>query len=157
MGLAPRIESIEDGNLTNGVKGRINGVAIPAGYVGERLTSGQQTNTLTTAQYDDTMSVTLTPGIWLITFRGEIDGSNTSGYYSMFVGTVAGNNSTGASAGVNFISMAGVTPSSGAQVAWCIGNYYVNITATTTYYGKVFQSSGTANAARGIIEGIRIA
>lgn len=146
------------GSITpsSGIVGKTDGVAIGAGKLGQIITSGQQTNTLTTGQYDDTMSVTLTAGVWLITFRGEIVGANLSGYYSFFIGTVPGNNSTGSSAGVNFVSVAGVTPSSGAQVAFCIGNYYINITSNTTYYGKVFQSSGTANDARGIIEGVRI-
>ena len=135
------------------------GVAIGAGYVGQKITSGSVSVNLISGQHKDVASIALTSGVWLLTFRGEIVGSNASQYYSFFCGgTVAGNNSTGSSY-ENYVTALGVTPVSGAQIAFCIANYYLNITTatTTTYYAKVFQASGTANDARGVFEAVRIA
>ena len=67
MGLSPRIETIEAGTLTNGIKGKTNGAAIAAGYVGEKLTASlSNVSLVTTGISVNAGSISLTAGTWLV-------------------------------------------------------------------------------------------
>lgn len=140
-----------------GVLGDVTGTTVPSGCIGQLVTTGASTVTLTTGTYVHVKELTLPSGIWLMTFRGDITGANASAYYDAGISTIPGNGTSGMVVGSTRYELVGVTPASGTQFAITFPNVYINISNSTTYYAKIYQSSGTANSARCIFEAVRIA
>lgn len=108
------------------------------GYVGEHVLTNNSsfTNYGATNTYTDADSITLTPGDWDITamVTSALVGSTLS-FTDFFIGTVAGNNTTGRVLGLNHSSTN--APTSSSDETYSVPNYRVSISTTTTYYLKV--------------------
>lgn len=119
-----------------------------AGWVGEYLESTVTAFTAwpaTTAQYGDGTSLSLTAGDWDVTAVAEFrdNGATIAGISEMGIGTASGNSSTGLVGGSNAVGIAAF----GATTWWggAVPNFRVSLSATTTYYLKLFltYSAGT--------------
>lgn len=119
-----------------------------AGWVGEYLESLQSAFTAwpaSTGQYGDGVSLALTAGDWDVTAVAEFrdNGATIAGISEMGIGTASGNSGTGLVGGSNAVGIAyfGATTWWGAAVP----SFRVSISATTTYYLKLFltYSAGT--------------
>lgn len=124
------------------VYGSTDGSSAPTGAIGEYQSSvvAVSSNTPPSGFFSDLTSFTLQPGDWEISAVVSFD-NNTSSTITgliMGIGTVAGNNLTGASLGNSRADFAGA--SGGWQLTMTIPSFRVNITAATTYYLK-YQST----------------
>ena len=127
------------------IKGITTGSAAAAGIVGEiiesSVSSGSEINLGMGGTITDITSITLTPGDWDIDALGVIDPlTSSTGQMSFpsyfFIGTVAGNNTTGQDTAKNSSYITPFYPS-------CILHWHTNISITTTYYFKVLVTDGT--------------
>lgn len=149
---------IDGGLVTGPVLGSTSGAAVPAGRVGEQIRSAVAfTNAGASTTYSDITSITLTPGVWDIN-AGVIANLNgaTQIAWDGFIGTVAGNNSTGFVDGDN--DFQGAVPTSAVNAKGTVAQYRVVVSSSTTYYVKckAVYSAGTPRfAAR--ISAVRIA
>jgi hypothetical protein len=129
-----------EGNVTAELAiGVTDGSSAAAGQIGEYKESVVSTpvNAGATATYSDVTSLLLTPGDWDLTgTAGEVlNGATITGAYSMFIGAVAGNNTTGRVFGLNYAEGSTyvlTTP----NLTLVIPRLRVSITANTTYYLK---------------------
>jgi len=120
-------------NLNNGIKGRTDGAAVTAGYVGESINFTRQTVTVSsTVTYysNSTPVVTLTPGIWLIMPR----------YYLGVAATTFGLLlSTSSTPGVGALSDALQANGDASNRLFIPGNAFVyTATTTTPLYGSSY-------------------
>lgn len=118
-----------------------------AGNVGEYVESLRTTGlALTSAQYSDLNSITLTPGDWDITIVTQYNGNPTTGtlYTNSFIGTAAGNNATGLIGGVNEAQSSSM-PNAAANTTESVPNYRVSISSSTTYYQKARAGFGAGS------------
>lgn len=127
------------------VVGDTTGTAVPAGMLGEQIRSVVGfTSAGATAAYSDITSITLTPGVWDIN-AGVVANLNgaTQTAWDGFIGTVAGNNSTGFVDGDN--DFHGPVPTAAVNSKASVAQYRVVISASTTYYVKckAVYSAGT--------------
>lgn len=138
--------------LVGGVKGTQTNDSAATGYVGEYVEATQTTlaNFPATGNYGDLGSITLTPGDWDINYTlvGDRNGASWT-VVDMGIGTVAGNDSTGATVlgitrGLWALAAAGTGQD---DVTITLPRYRVSLSATTTYYAKV-RATYTVAAAR---------
>lgn len=116
--------------------GIITGVAASTGNVGEVLeaTSTSTVNFAASGTWDDSGTVSLTAGRWMINgIMNMGDGTATGITAHLGISTTSGNSATGLTLGQNYISF---SPVSGANFSGAITPYVVNIAATTSYYLK---------------------
>ena len=154
-------------NLNNGIKGRTDGSAIAAGYVGEYIEFSTTTsNSLATAGITGIVNgsaietgITLTPGVWDITGALNFLPAATTSVtiYEAFIGTATGNSTAGRDFNRNTAVMSlAANVNGGNNVILTVPTYRVNLAASTTYYLKalgVFTAStmsvtGTIRATR---------
>lgn len=130
------------GNATKkGIRGTTTNNSAAAGYVGEYIAvyNTPPNNFPATTVFGDGTSIALTPGDWDVTavLHADVKGTTTT-QIIMGISTNPGNNGTGLGLGDNELSL-GTPPSTALQfTAGCIANYRVSISATTTYYLKVY-------------------
>jgi hypothetical protein len=143
-----------------GVLGRTNGVAVPAGYVGEIISSHGTSSNITSAQYNDRGSITLTAGVWDITGAGGIATVASTTVFEVRVGisSTSGNSATGLVLWENLL----VNYYPGSVPVGTLGiaapTWRVSISSPTTYYLKVMGVFGVSTAsADGHIRATRIA
>lgn len=125
------------------------------GNVGEVVTSSVGlTNFATTANYADLTSISLTKGNWIISASVDQRGSTPTNI-EFGISTTTGNSTTGLSYGQNRFGL--LTASTSSDNSGSLGGYYVQPTATTTYYLKYVAtySTGTPQMA-GTITAIRV-
>lgn len=115
-----------------------------AGQIGEVIASSVAEGSavaLTSTQYKEFASVALTAGYWQIDVLGTITGGAITNLNNalIFIGTAAGNNTTGQNTATNtcFISC----PLSGTYASGFV-RYYVNISSPATYYAKAMADFG---------------
>lgn len=121
-------------NLNNGIKGRTDGVAVAAGYVGEVLSTTSVASMPATGAYGDILTLPLTKGRWSISYQIFI-GSITATGGEMLISSTPGNSATGRVYGDNDLILA--RGASGVHLVGSINNYIINISSDTTFYGKV--------------------
>jgi len=116
-----------------GLPGRTDGVAVAAGYVGERINFSRQTVTVSSAatSYSNSTPVaTLTPGIWLIMPRY---------YLGVAATTMSLSVSTSSTPGVGNLSDALQANGDAANRLFLPGNAFVyTATTTTPLYGQSY-------------------
>jgi len=143
---------------TGGIVGTTTNDNASAGKVGEYIESviTSSTNAVTSAQYGDLTSISLTAGDWDVMLEGRWN-QNSSTWTEVFmgIGTTSGNSSTGTSIANsedwNF------TSASIGSVNIGISPFRVSLSGTTTYYLKYLAtySAGTPQA-RGRISARRV-
>ena len=120
-------------NLNNGIKGRTDGAAVTAGYVGESIIFSQQVVTVSSvATYysNSTPVVTLTPGIWLIMPKC---------YLGVAATTMALAVSTSSTPGVGILGEALQANGDASNRLLIPGNAFVyTATTTTPLYGQAY-------------------
>jgi hypothetical protein len=144
-----------------GVIGRTNGVAVPAGYVGEFIQSKFSTASasgVTAGQYGNLSSISLTSGTWLI--FATVSNTRVSGqtYYRGAVSAYTGNITTDHTDGFNQLHSDNQWDHTD-KGSITIAGVPVSLSATSTYYIKGLQDGGTWAQAnwQGHITAIRIA
>jgi hypothetical protein len=155
----------------NGLKGRTDGAAIAAGYVGQVIRCGTTANKiLSTSSWqvfsDDTTGgvaggLILTPGVWMVSLQVQYEGSNSATYYSAAISTSPTSLVSPANVGGNQRAMLmealHMTPSSSVINKNILPMVVFNTSSNLTIYGIAAQSGGTANSCRGEFVAIRIA
>lgn len=132
--------------------GRTDGVAPSAGYVGQEIRS-YASSVSVGAGYTTVTSVTLTPGVWDMSFVILGIGVAGSTYILAGIATVT-NSATGYVTADNYAvaSMTGAT----TDVSVSIPQYRVNITSSTTYY-LTASRGGATGGVYGRLSAVRIA
>jgi hypothetical protein len=131
--------------LTGGIVGTVAGGNATAGNVGQYVetTVTTATNWATSGQYGDATSISLTAGDWDVTFI--LTASRNGATFNEAVAGIsqtAGNSSTGLTTGTNQILGPGPVATSDSNLI--VPNFRINLTSTTTIYGKI---SGTYTVA----------
>lgn len=129
----------------NPIKGRTDGVADSAGYVGEYVEAAGSATSATTDEWNDggSAGIALTAGTWDLQATVVFDpasGTTTTGL-QVCIGTVSGNNSTGLDTKRNQVKIGfggGITGTATHIMASPV--FRVTISSTTTYYPKGFAS-----------------
>ena len=119
---------IGDANSSNRLKGVTDGVAIPAGYVGERvfvqstgaaIAIGSNTRAITVSGTPMTLSIP-TAGVWLISGQANIPWSTAPNGSSFVLSTVSSSTNVFAEIGLavsGITDVAGVNPDAGSANA----------------------------------------
>lgn len=125
------------------VKGITNGTESRAGDYGESVSTKSTGTGIvgTSGQYADIVSTTLAAGDWDISGGCYITGSNVTDVFCG-VGTSAGNNAAGLTAGDNFFPAR--LPTATIDGGTPISVFRVNITSNTTYYLKIYSTYTSA-------------
>jgi len=145
------------------VRGRTDGSAVPAGYVGEVLTAGSFSNATAGGSTTNTAvgSLVLTAGTWLVSavfiynpHAGTVPGgqvgaalnlnNNIFGGQQLFLGEVA-------------FALPTTQSNAASATTLSIGATLINTTGTTIYLNAFAQYSGNAPAFNGKIRAVRIA
>ena len=133
-----------------GLPGRTDGVAVAAGYVGERInsTSLSQTATVTanTAVDVSGSALPLTPGVWLVYFMGLFRIRNLSGGSLSVDGAIQLVTNAGVFAGGLF-EVAGLQTLTGADTSFTASFAVpIVVAANTTYKLQVINSASAATS-----------
>jgi len=133
-----------------GLPGRTDGVAVAAGYVGERInsTSLSQTATVTanTAVDVSGSALPLTPGVWLVYFMGLFRIRNLSGGSLSVDGAIQLVTNAGVFAGGLF-EVAGLQTLTGADTSFTASFAVpIVVAANTTYKLQVINSASSATS-----------
>ena len=134
------------------VRGRTDGSAAAAGEVGEVISSvqGVTASGAATAVYFDAVSITLTPGNWMLNYVVYNTASGaTILNWGGGISTNSGTSGVGLAVGDNSAWQAGATAIFDSSIS--IPGYVVRPTSTTTYYGKLvmhFSAGSPSYAAR---------
>lgn len=121
-------------------KGTNTNDSAAAGFIGERISStiaAASRVTITSTQYTDVTSISLTAGDWDVVALTSFEGSVTGTQLGLGIGTASGNSSTGLVFGDNTLSTT-TMPTSNSDIGLSIPSYRVSLSGTTTYYLKVF-------------------
>lgn len=136
------------------------GTAACTGCIGEVISSTtiQDAYALTSTQYRDAATVTLTPGCWMLFGNVSFDGSGTTGTQngSGGISTTSGNSTTGLVLGAN--QGYGATQIAGQLGGSVISIVYPQcITSQTQYYLKVQAVFGSGSSfGYGALRGVRV-
>lgn len=151
----PRYPVLYDnnGNVDGPVAGSIptgSGVFNATGQVGENIfATNASANPSTGGVWQSEISLTLTPGIWIVKYRGYISGSGFAACYTGVSST--GNVDPGVSASVGNDGFSGAT-----QIRQS-GMTFVAISANTIYNVNSYVNGGTVGSASYAISATRIA
>lgn len=132
-----------------------DGTAVPSGYIGQVLQTTQGV-TATLGAAANLTSLSVTPGVWLLTAEFSVlDTAGASNYYYFGISTNSGS-FTGTTRGYNYAevyTLASVGKASGSLLVPVV------VSTTTTYYLVASSPQGTtvANAGAGTLTAIRIA
>jgi len=148
------------------VPGYTGATAIPAGMVGHIQKATGSAVSLTTTQFSDggLTALTLTPGVYLLQSTAQFFPQNTTVVtgYQIAIGTVTGNSATGIVAAENLtaVDFTGQTTvgSRSLNDTYSSPVWYVLVTATTTYYAKIYSIFSTSTmTGTGSLTAVRIA
>jgi hypothetical protein len=133
------------------VLGDVSGTAVPAGYIGEVITSSvtTATNVGTTGQYFNLTSITLTPGTYLINASAKYNrNSATFSSVDLEIGFSAttGNSSTGLVTGVSLIEKVQDVGLTFTQTPISMPTVYLRYDGTTA----TIQNGGTLTPTGGV-------
>lgn len=129
------------------VVGDVSGTAVPAGMLGETISSRQTSyaSVGATGTRADLLTLTLSPGVWDLSanLSVNLNGATMTAWDSFIGGTAAGNNATGLLLGDN--TMEGPVPIAAVNSGAAVSAYRVVISVTTTFYMKMqaVYSAGT--------------
>jgi hypothetical protein len=135
--------------------GLTTAATISSGYVGERptLQNGTVTATTTLAQW---ASITLTPGVWLLSASASgFSGGGVGTYIQLCIATTGGNSTAGCTSGYDNVYSAFNNATTVGQAV--IPAKYVNINASTTYYLNGRSDHVTASDIYYFLQAVRIA
>lgn len=124
---------------SGGLVGTTAGGSATAGHIGEeiRATLAEASGiTLTTVEWNDVTSISLTAGDWDISVVTEFGGTVTGTALLIGISTNSGNNGAGQTGGDNQCSSP-TMPTATSNYTMNIPSYRVTISGTTTYYSKV--------------------
>lgn len=147
------------------LQGTITNDSAAAGWIGEYVsTTSTNYNTISTSgQYFDVLSMTLTAGDWdldgtVVFNRNAATFSNTNAIEVCLGGTAAGNNATGCTFPINYISDQDTYPTSFSIITKSPQRYRLSLpTATTVYLKGQFQTFTSGNPkVRGYMNARRI-
>lgn len=145
---------------SSGLAGRANGTVVPTGFVGEKVDWGgllTTSNITATGQEvgNGTARITLQPGIYLVSYSGDVAGSDSTVQSALVLGTVSGT-ATITNIGQYFSSVQG--DSSGTFYGFTGLNYVIVSSATVIRVVSEVLNGGTLSSCR-LIKGaaIRIA
>lgn len=131
---------------TSLVPGKTDGVAVPAGMVGEVLTFTSRTTTGVTNTWvaNATPLVTLTPGVWIIYAAGGFTGANTATVIGCHVSLNTTASSAGAVAAAQHINSQNA---SAANTSYIPMNpvLAVNVSTSTPLYAKSFSEDSAVD------------
>lgn len=138
--------------------GQLSGTAISTGYLGQVITGTAGSGSLISGTGKDFATISLTPGVWLLTGTLEAVTSGTPGANGF------ADASFSTTSGVVTVTMGfmriGIPQISGGDVVISPGTTVVNISSTTTYYlvGNLRFTSATMSVhPASFIKAIRIA
>lgn len=139
------------------VVGDTSGTAVPTGMIGEqKQITGSFTGTTAWAA-GSSLSLALTPGVWLLSATGScLGGYATGAYFRGYIGSTQMTSGTGAPTGttVGFDYVAGSIVSATGEGALGISKYVTISSNTTYYFGTRTDFSGTVYAG---FQAVRIA
>jgi hypothetical protein len=123
-------------------------LTVGSGYIGEIKTSDGSNTSLTTGQYNDggASPVSLEAGVWDIQVIGLFNPAASTTITAMIagIGTATGNSGTGLTIG-NYTQWYQVSAAPGAvAIIQTSPMWRVNLSSTTSYYGKVYAAFGTS-------------
>lgn len=126
--LTKTIQAIAPGGVSIALAsalGRTDGVAVPAGYIGETIESATITTTsIGTSETDITnASVTLSSGIWMVNFAAAV---------ALVTGSTAGNES-------NVVLI--LTDAANTRIGGCDSQYNLKNPASASFFGGVTLSN----------------
>jgi hypothetical protein len=144
------------------IKGTTTNDSATAGRLGEIISASATgtDNATTTNEYDDLMSIDLTPGDWDVSLncRWQNNGATwTSG--ACGTSAVSGNDNTGLNFGDNLSGMNFASSSTGVtEISLVVAAFRVSLSATTTYYLKrrAIYTAGTPRTAGARISARRV-
>ena len=125
-------------------RGNNTNTAVPAGYIGEQLTTGYVSGiALTTATPFNLGSLSITPGIWMfyaqIVYTTTSSVSGNTDWFCSF-NTVS---ATLPGAGLQQVDIGGLAPRNGGNNLTISHHFYIAVSANTTWY-CVGQGSGSS-------------
>jgi len=140
--------------------GRTDGVAPSAGYVGEILTASATGASVTSTQYTDAVSLSLTAGIWDVTGACTFSPAATTSITRLGTGisVTSGNSATGLTNGSSLATLyqAAMVPAN--DVVQLAPTVRVVISATTIHYLKAIGNfSISTMTVAGFIRAVRVA
>jgi hypothetical protein len=146
---------------TANIVGRTDGSTVGSGYIGEMLESGVTAVTAATSWATaSSISITLTPGVWLMSASiSAVGNSGTATYMRGYLGTTQMTSGTaaptGTTAGKDALYRAMTDSSDVGGITF--PNKYVNISSTTTYYLGALSDYTTASSTLMYVNAVRIA
>jgi hypothetical protein len=133
------------------------GLAIPAGYLGEQIRSSFTfANFAATGVWSDAVSISLTPGVWDINAILTATRNGSVGtQFQLAISPNSGNTATGTATGDNRADSP--YPTSSSDVTVSIPQFRVVLSSTTTYYlkSRAVYSSGIPQQ-QGRISAVRV-
>lgn len=145
-----------DNTSTHGIVGSTTNDAAAAGNVGEYKESAHTGNTnlpISSGQWGDITSLSLTAGDWLVTAIAPVNqnGATSFTFLDYGISTTSGNSSTGLNIGQNYFESP--APGAAADVTIIVPTYRISLSGTTTIYFKVNTTFATATP---ITQGYRL-
>lgn len=158
---APSIDTTNFVRLTTGmqVKGNNTNTAPPAGFIGEQIrgfAASGSVGSFSSGTYKTITSITLTPGVWDVSFNCRFSGGAITGTGCACGIATATNSTTGFVDADNTCSLT-IVPSAAADVAMNLAQYRILVSANTTYYltAAIIFSGGTPTAG-GRLSAVRV-
>ena len=127
-------------NLNNGIKGRTDGVAVAAGYVGEVIENSSTTVNSLASTPQQVATVTLTPGVWLVCAYGYWGADSTARLMQLYVSTTA-NSSAGTSQLAGTLTLSGGWTGPAGVGSASLNPVPIYVTTNTSYYLNAYVSS----------------
>jgi len=122
------------------VRGRTDGSAVPAGYVGEVIENSSATLNSIASTPQQVATVSLTPGVWLVCAYGFWGADSTARIMQLFVSTTANSSAgTSHSAGTQTLSGGWNGPAGAGSAS--LNPVQIYVTANTSYYLNAYVSS----------------
>jgi len=122
------------------VRGRTDGSAVPAGYVGEVIENSSTTVNSLASTPQQVATVTLTPGVWLVCAYGFWSADSTARFMQLSVSTTA-NSSAGTSHIAGTLTISGGWNGPAGAGSTSLNPVPIYVTTNTSYYLNAYVSS----------------
>lgn len=143
-------QHIEEATSENaGLVGGSNGVAVPAGQIGEVIFSGVSAPNCTNGQFNNIESVSLDTGVWLIIGNATLADAGSCTRIDIAISEYSGNTTTDHTNGDNLVSDSPYSFTNALPVP----QWTVAVTTSTTVYLKAYpwvQDKGITGSIRAI-------
>jgi len=143
--------------ITGGLVGTSSGLASPAGYVGEVVTASATTTVAGSNVPYNVTSISLTPGIWLVTCGSRTDSAASSTSPSNMLISINTTSATHSTTVGELCSSLNLSTTIDVYLAGPVK--FVNVSTTTTVYmvGSMAYAAAGALGIAGTIKAVRIA